>query len=92
MADQSEADLTVRTLIERHRTLMSSDDPMERFKTLWIAATLDHYLLNCTDKEIAKLMIFVQEKLVVFEPEMAILYHARWRLMRLASNRVLQDY
>jgi len=60
---------------------MRSSDPVERFHTLWIAALLDEYLTQCTDRQIGELLIFVQERFRIFEPEFAICHHAKKRLL-----------
>jgi hypothetical protein len=77
----SEADRFVRTLIERQRRLVRSDNPAERSRTLWIAAMLDDRLAGCSDHEIGELMNLVQERFGMFEPEMAVCEHARRRLL-----------
>jgi len=71
----------VRILIERQRRLMRSSDPVERFHTLWIAALLDEYLTQCTDRQIGELLILVQEQFHICEPEFAICHHAKRRLL-----------
>jgi hypothetical protein len=73
--------LFIRTLIERQRRLVGSADPSVRIRTLWIAAMLDDNLLRCTNRQIADLLPLVQERLCLFEPEMALCEHARRRLL-----------
>ena len=79
--DTSELHRVVRVLIRRQRRLMHSSDPLERFHTLWIAALLDEHLTQCTDREIGELLILVQERFHIFEPEFAICHHAKRRLL-----------
>jgi hypothetical protein len=78
-------DSVVRALIEKQRRLVRSDNPAERSRTLWIAAMLDDRLAGCTDHEIGELMILVQERFGIFEPEIAICEHAMRRLFRSAG-------
>jgi hypothetical protein len=68
-------------LIEKQRRLVRSDKPAERSRTLWIAAMLDERLAGCTDHEIGQLMILVQERFGIFEPEIAVCDHAKKRLL-----------
>ena len=75
-------DRVVRALIEKQRRLVNSDNPAERLRILWIAAMLDRRLAHCTDRQLGELMILVQERFGIFEPEMAVCHHARRRLLR----------
>jgi len=43
---------------------------------------LDERLAQCTDCEVGELLILVQERFGIFEPEMAVCHHARKRLLR----------
>ena len=79
--DTSELHRVVRSLIRRQRRLMHSSDSVERFHTLWIAALLDEHLTQCTDRQIGDLMVIVQDRFHIFEPEFGICYHARKRLL-----------
>jgi hypothetical protein len=69
-------------LIEGQRRLADSHNPLERAKTLWIAAELDKRLSRCTDAQIADLLARAEERLPIFEPEFAVVEHARRRLVR----------
>jgi hypothetical protein len=68
-------------LIHELRRLAKSSDLGERLRTLWIAAALSKQLKLCTDRDISELMAIVQDHFGIFEPEFAICYHARRRLM-----------
>ena len=81
MQSNLELQRVVRILIERQRRLMRSSDPVERFHTLWIVALLDEHLTQCTDREIGDLMVIVQDRFHIFEPEFAICHHATRRLL-----------
>jgi hypothetical protein len=81
LESNSELVRVIRVLIERQRRLMHSSDLRERFHTLWIAALLDEHLTQCTDREIGELMVIVQERFHIFEPEFGICYHAKRRLL-----------
>ena len=81
MERNSELDRVIRVLIKRQRRLMHSSDLRERFTTLWITTLLDEHLTQCTDHEIGELMVIVQDRFHVFEPEYAICYHAQRRLL-----------
>jgi len=69
-------------LIERQRRLADSHDPLQRAGTLWIATELDKRLLRCTDAQIAELLARAEERLPIFQPEFAVIEHARRRLLR----------
>lgn len=69
-------------LIERQRRLADSHDPLERATTLWVATELDKRLSDCTDAQIAELLARAEERLPIFEPEFAVIEHARRRLLR----------
>jgi hypothetical protein len=56
-------------------------NPWERFGVLWIAATLEEHLIQSTDREIGQLMLIVQDRFAIFEPEFALCHHARRRLL-----------
>jgi hypothetical protein len=68
-------------LITRQRKLADSSDPLERAKTPWVAVELDKRLSRCTDAQIAELLARAQERLPIFEPEFAVIEHARRRLL-----------
>jgi hypothetical protein len=72
----------IRALIDRQRRLERSTNLSTRFRTLWIAALLDKTLKQCTDHEIGQLMLIVQDRFGLFEPEFALCYHAGRRLLR----------
>jgi hypothetical protein len=78
---KAEAVSVIRALIEKQRRPAMSPDPAERFRTLWIAARLKKLLAQCTDREIGKLLIVVQDRFHIFEPEFAICYYAQRRLL-----------
>ena len=69
-------------LIERQRQLGDSHDPVQRARTLWVATELDKRLSRCTDAQIAELILRTEERLPIFEPEFAVVEHARRRLLR----------
>ncbi len=71
----------IRALIEKQQKLLSSTNPWQGFGTLWTAALLDEYLAKCTDGEIGDLMLIVQDRFHLFEPEFAICHHAGRKLM-----------
>jgi len=77
----SELVRVIRVLIKRQRRLMHSSDLRERFTTLWIAALLDEHLTQCTNHEIGELMVIVQDRFHIFEPEFGICHHATRRLL-----------
>jgi hypothetical protein len=81
LVSKSPKNVTICDLIHEQRRLLSSTIPVERFRVLWLAAMLDGSLTQCTDREIGKLMSFVQQRFGLFEPEFAICYHARKRLL-----------
>ena len=76
----------LRALIEKQRKVVRSFNPTVRFGVLWIAASLDKRLRRCTDLEIGDLMLVVQERFDIFEPEFSICYHAQQRLLRAAEK------
>jgi hypothetical protein len=53
---------------------------------------LDESLSHCTNHEIGDLMLIVQERFCIFQPEFAICYHARGRLLRSAGTGVRSEY
>jgi hypothetical protein len=71
----------IHALIERQRRVAASPDLAVRCRTLWIATRLDQQLSRCTDHEIGQLMLIVQERFALFEPEFGICEHARRRLI-----------
>jgi hypothetical protein len=71
----------VVALIERQRRLVDSTDPARRFQTLWIASLLDNRLRQCTDRGIGELLAIAQIRFNIFEPEFALCYHAKRRLL-----------
>ena len=79
--DKSELHRIIGDLIHDQRRLAASPQLAERFRTLWIAATLDKRLRECTDREIGHLLLVVQNRFHIFEPEFAICHHAKRRLM-----------
>jgi hypothetical protein len=78
---RSDADNAARHLIDKYRRLVSSPDFAVRFRTLWTIPPLSESLFYCTDHEIADLMLIVQERFYIFQPEFGICYHARKRLL-----------
>jgi hypothetical protein len=78
---RSEAELAVRTLIREQHRLANSIRISERFRILWVAAMLDEGLARCTDREIGELILIVQDRFHLFEPEFALCHHARRRLL-----------
>jgi hypothetical protein len=79
--DRSELYPVISALIHEQRRLATSPHLAERFRILWIAATLDKRLRECTDHEIAQLMVVVQDRFHIFGPEFALCYHAKRRLL-----------
>jgi len=67
-------------LIEKQRRLADSHDPLRRAGTLWVATELDKRLSHCTDAQIAELLLRAEERLPIFQPEFAVIEHARRRL------------
>ena len=82
MGDSAPTLLAALAFIERQRKLADSHNPLERAKTLWIATELDKRLSHCTDAQIADLLARAEERLPIFEPEFAVVEHARRRLVR----------
>jgi hypothetical protein len=82
---RSEAQGAVRTLIREQRRLANSPHLAMRFRTLWVAAQLDRQLTQCTDRELGELMVIVQERFHIFEPEFALCHHARKMLLLLRT-------
>jgi hypothetical protein len=78
---ESELQRVIRALIQEQRMLVTSTNVWERFGVLWIAALLDKRLKQCTDHEVGELMVIVQGRFGLFEPEFAVCYHARQRLL-----------
>ena len=78
-------------LIERQRRLADSHDPLERAKTLWVATELDKRLSRCTDAQIADLLARAEERLPIFEPEFAVIEHARRRLLSSGQLGLLSE-
>ena len=81
MKSKPDADRAVRALIQRQRDLAHSTRSHTRLRILWVAALLDKHLKQCTDHEVGELMVTVQGRFGLFEPEFAICHHARHRLM-----------
>ncbi len=81
MGDSEPTLLAALAFIERQRKLADSHNPLERAKTLWIATELDRHLSHCTDAQIAELLARAEERLPIFEPEFAVVEHARRRLL-----------
>jgi hypothetical protein len=79
--DRSELHRVISDLIHEQRRLLTSPYLAERFRILWVAATLDKRLRECTDREIGTLLTIVQSRFHIFEPEFALCYHARRRLL-----------
>ena len=77
----SELHRVISSLIAKQRRLTSSTNLSRRFQTLWVAAALDTHLTQCTDHEIGELLILVQERFHILEPEFAICQHAIRRLL-----------
>jgi hypothetical protein len=82
MEDSAQIVRIALALIERQRRLADSHDPLQRAGTLWIAAELNKRLSRCTDAQIAELLARAEERLPIFEPEFAVVEHARRRLLR----------
>jgi hypothetical protein len=78
---ESELQRVIRALIAEQRGLAGSTNLSQRFRTLWIAALLDKRLKQCTDHEVGELMVIVQGRFGLFEPEFGICHHARRRLL-----------
>ena len=79
--DRSELHRVISDLIHEQRRLANSPHLAERFRIFWTAADLDKRLRQCTDREIAQLMVVVQDRFHIFEPEFALCYHAQRRLL-----------
>jgi hypothetical protein len=71
----------ISDLIHEQRRLINSPHLAERFGVLWIAATLDKRLRQCTDREIGELLAIARDRFHIFEPEFAICHHAKRRLL-----------
>lgn len=71
----------VHTLIDKQRKLLGSTDLAERLHILWIAALLDKRLSQCTDRQIGELLVLVEDRFAIFEPEFGICHHAKRRLL-----------
>jgi|SRR5579871_468478 len=82
---------TALALIEKQRRLADSHDPLQRAKTLWIAAELDRRLSHCTDAQIAELLARAEERLPIFEAEFAVVEHARRRLLRSGQQELFSE-
>ena len=80
--NRSQLHRVICALIYKQRNLANSLDFSVRFRTLWTAALLNKHLNQCTDREIGKLLVIVQDQFHILEPEIAILYHAQRRLLR----------
>ena len=91
MEDSSEKVRIALELIERQRRLADSRDPLERAKTLWVATELGKRLSRCTDAQIGELLLRAEERLPIFEPEFAVIEHARRRLLSSRQLRLLSD-
>src|SRR5579862_5324785 len=89
MGDSEPTLLAALALIEGQRRLADSHNPLERAKTLWIATELDKRLSRCTDAQIAELLARAEERLPIFEPEFAVIEHARRRLLRSGQMSLL---
>ena len=84
--DRSHLHRVICALIDKQRHLANSTDFSVRFRTLWTAAQLDKHLRQCTDHEIGKLLVIVQDRFHIFQPEFAIVYHAQ-RILLLRPHR-----
>ena len=78
----------IHALIDKQRRLANSTDFSVRFRTLWTAALLDKHLKQCTDSEIGKLLVIVQDRFHILEPEFGICYHAGKRLLLKPQRRI----
>ena len=78
--DRSHLYRVICALIDKQQHLANSTDFSVRFRTLWTVALLDKHLKRCTDHEIGKLLVIVQDRFHIFEPEFAIIHHAKRRL------------
>jgi len=85
--NRSQLHRVICALIYKQRNLANSLDFSVRFRTLWTAALLDKYLKRCTDNEIGKLLVILQDRFHILEPEIAILYHAQCRLLPRPKRR-----
>lgn len=81
MGDSESTLLAAVAFIERQRKLADSPDPLERAQTLWVATELNKRLSRCTDAQIAELLARAEERLPIWEPEFAVIEHARRRLL-----------
>jgi hypothetical protein len=68
-------------LIHEQRRLAKSPHLEERFGVLRTAAELEKRLRQCTDREIGSLLTIAQDRFHIFEPEFAVCYHAKRRLL-----------
>ena len=75
-------------LIDKQQHLANSTDFSMRFRTLWTAALLDKRLKQCTDSEIGKLLVIVQNNFHILEPEFAIIHHAQSRLLLRPQRKI----
>jgi hypothetical protein len=91
MGDSEPTLLAALAFIERQRELADSHNPLERAKTLWIATELDKRLSHCTDAQIAELLARAEERLPIFEPEFAVVEHARRRLLRSGQRELFSE-
>jgi hypothetical protein len=78
---ETELHRVISALIHQQRMLLASPDLLKRFGVLWIAATLDNRLKECTDREIGELLSLTLDRFHIFEPEFALCHHARQRLL-----------
>jgi len=82
LVDKSVTHAAICALIQEQRRLVSSTISSERFRVLWLAAMLDESLMHCTNHEIGDLMLIVQERFCIFQPEFAICHQATRRLLQ----------
>jgi hypothetical protein len=86
---ESELQRVISAPIQEQRRFAVSSNLAVRFRTLWTVALLKKHLTNCTDHEVAKLMIIVQRRFHIFEPEFALCHHAMCRLQLLTAKEKL---
>jgi hypothetical protein len=78
---ESELYRVISALIREQRRFAGSPNLSERLRTLWTAALLNKQLTRCTNHEVGELLIVVQDRFHIFEPEFALCHHAARRLL-----------
>ena len=79
--DRSKLHRVISDLIHEQRKLATSPQLAERFGILWTAADLDKRLRQCTDREVGELLAIARDRFHIFEPEFALVHHAKRRLL-----------